>query len=210
MGARFRLRARDASGRWRESVLSTTQVIEIPLEELAGAAGEPIAYSVTMLDEHGNRIFRRGSDGSPELLAVPRSEAVEVRAAVLAPERGVPETSDATAIHVTSGGLAVGALGSLVGAALLHAERERLASEWNDDARCLVDARTRQETCAGIDASRAAHEGGAIALYVTGGALGVAALVLLAIAPGSAERARAELRCGAGPGELGLACGARF
>ncbi len=99
-------------------------------------------------------------------------------------------------------------LGLGVGTAMLVV-RNAAARRFNDPG-CLYYQRTRGENC-GDDLSQGqTAEAVSVTGFVLGGASLVAAVVLWATLPRTPAPARIALRCGPGPGELGLACGGAF
>jgi hypothetical protein len=108
-------------------------------------------------------------------------------------------------------------LGAVGGAAALHAERESLAARWNA-GNCTGPGVTRGEVCASERSAISTNEVLAGILYGVGGAAIAAAVVIAIVAPtptgeSASPQGTAEpitVRCGLGPGDLGVACGARF
>ncbi|WP_236607460.1 tetratricopeptide repeat protein [Sandaracinus amylolyticus] len=222
MVSRYRVRVRSEGGSWREVARAPSDVITIPIPELTTARS--VEYSVAMLDELGNRVYRRGSDESPE-----RAELAPIEVAVVPggddASRALAPAVDPTPFYVAGAALAAGAIGLAVGGGVSTSEAHRLAGEWSSDA-CLGAApelATRAETCPGLDDSARTNETISFVLYGIGGALLVAAIVTFAVAPSGSSRAdEAPLiegaepvaeapapmfGCGAGPGEIGVACG---
>jgi hypothetical protein len=110
--------------------------------------------------------------------------------------------------------LAVGAAGVGVGVFAL-ARRDGLVSTYDErrDPVCPgTGSATQPSVCAGylaeIDAMQALAVGGLAA----GGALALASVVLFATAPSApgAERAAVSVRCGGGPGTVGVSCAGTF
>lgn len=84
--------------------------------------------------------------------------------------------------------------------------RDDAAARWNDDARCLVGGRTREQSCGDDRAMVGTMDSLMIAGFVGGGVLAVSAIVAFAAAP----HARTESRVSVGIGPRGLSLGARF
>lgn len=104
-----------------------------------------------------------------------------------------------------------GALVMLGGATAAVAVREGAVGRFNDDVRCLPDnGLTRAQNC--HDDEAAAETAGALAWvgFAAGGALAVTSAVLFLMAPGGHRESARRMRCGAGPGLIGVACGATF
>jgi hypothetical protein len=96
-------------------------------------------------------------------------------------------------------------------AGVSHAEREQLAKRWNS-ADCEGDGSTRGEVCAHEHDQLERDQRLAIGFYAVAGAGLVAGIATLIAAPRKERRPRAQqaLRCGSGPGLVGLACAGRF
>ena len=154
---------------------------------------------------------------APQVDAAPQVTALRVRPAEPAapvgptapshPPRELPAPSGVTrTLGWLSLGVAAVAIGGGVGAMVL---RDDAAARWNDDARCLVGVRTREERCSDDrDAVSTAHDvmvGG----YVAGGVLAVGAAVLFLVSPSTRERA-AEPRVTVAVGPDRVVVGGRF
>src|SRR5262249_17997811 len=87
------------------------------------------------------------------------------------------------------------------------------ADRWNNDSVCLANGKTRSDNCSGDRNTANAASSGAIASFAVGGVLIAASTILLIAAPRETpERGMASttLRCGGGPGMIGVACGGAF
>lgn len=100
-------------------------------------------------------------------------------------------------------GLAVGGL-LLAGGAVAHGFYVPQVTHYNN---CVAVGKTRDEVCPGERGTVLTEMGLAIAGYALGGALSVTSIVLLAL-PG--EQSRTAVTCGAGPGDVGVACVGSF
>ena len=88
---------------------------------------------------------------------------------------------------------------------------ESAADRWNDDARCLANDRSRQENCGADQHTAKVARTWMTAGLITTGVFAVATTVLLwPVESDEAPRNTAGLRCGAGPGEVGVACAVGF
>lgn len=206
MAARVRVRVRLPGGAWADAVRPPAAELVVATPGLGTVRS--LDYSLTFLDEHGNRIWQDGTDAAPRHLEVPSAVAVS---------DGVPvvptaQPSDATGFHIGAVIAAVVAVGAVVGAAIAHSERERLAGLYNGDGSgCTGNGALRQDVCAPQRSGITGGETAAIVLYSVAGAAAVTAAVLLAIAPSSSSsESDVALRCGPGPGLIGLTCGGSF
>lgn len=151
---------------------------------------------------------------APGCSAVARSTTVAARAVVreavtltceAAPSRRNPRRT----IAWVSAGAAAVALG--VGVVGLGVYLDRLLV-WNDDSTCFpANGRARRDNCP--EAWSALTTGRVVAVTGFGlaAALGVTSIVLFATMPDESRASgRVALRCGPGPGELGIACGGVF
>lgn len=212
LAARVRLRARFAGQtEYVETVRMPAPELAFPLPD--NREDRALEYSISLLDEVGNRIWQHGSDEDPEIF--PYAVPTPVRVAQPPP---LVETSDeprgrngfvvgaTTALVV---GIAAGAVGGFQ-----HAERQRLAKRWNS-GECEGTGATRAEVCReerrGIDqAQRVAGTA-----YAVAGVSLITSLLLFVAAPhrpsSEARRAlEARLQCGDGPGKWGVSCATRF
>lgn len=205
MAARVRARVRLQGGVWTDTVRAPSEVFAVATPGLAAARA--LDYSITFIDEHGNRIWQDGTDAAPRHLALPTSGVTVASSTDAHPA----SHADATGFHAGAVVAAVLAVGATVGAAIAHGERERLASIYNGDgASCTGSGATRGEICAPQRVAIAGDETTAIILYSVGGAAAIAAVVLLAVAPTAPTTEHASLACGAGPGIVGFSCGGTF
>ncbi|MBI5517553.1 MAG: hypothetical protein HY909_27530 [Deltaproteobacteria bacterium] len=142
--------------------------------------------------------------------ANPAADASGVPRTTLPPQPpAMPPTSNRTLrlLGLTSAGLAVVSLGAGVVGALVLGSRE--ADYFNNDS-------CRPHTAGLCDVLYNSYANSGMAElanigFVASGAFGVAATVLLLASRGSVRSTtQVGLACGAGPGELGLACGGRF
>jgi tetratricopeptide (TPR) repeat protein len=151
---------------------------------------------------------------SPGCRAVARSATVAARAVLreavaltceAAPSRSNPRR---TLAWVSAGAAAV-TLG--VGVVGLGVYLDRLLV-WNDDSQCFpANGAMRRNNCSEAWSGLLAGRAVAVAGFGLAAALGATSLVLFATMPAeSATGGRVALRCGLGPGELGVACGGVF
>lgn len=110
--------------------------------------------------------------------------------------------------------LAVGAAGVGVGVFAL-ARRDGLVSTYDErrDPMCPgTGSATQPSVCAGYLADIDAMQSLAVGGLVAGGALALTSVVLFATAPSAAgaERAAVSVRCGGGPGTVGVSCAGTF
>jgi hypothetical protein len=207
MAARLRTRFRLPGGEWVSNVVPPAEAVRVAVPGLSGA--RRVEYSLALLDEFGNRVWLEGSDEAPLVLEAP-ALAVVPAPALPVPDapREVPAADPVPFYAVGAALLAAGA-GALVGAAVSHAERERLAGLYNGDGSgCTGSGATRGTLCGPERSALGTNEGAAIALYVLGGAAAVGGAALFLLVPGSTEEA--AVACGPGPGDVGLGCGGRF
>jgi hypothetical protein len=168
-----------------------------------------VEYSLALLDEFGNRVWLEGSDEAPLSLDAPALVAARVPEEVEADPPAAAPSADPIPFYGVGAALLAAGAGALVGGAISHAERERLAGLYNGDgSECTGSGTTRGTLCGPERSAVSTNEGAAVALYAVGVAAAAGGAILLLLAPsGTAEPAVA---CGPGPGELGLACGGRF
>lgn len=177
-----------------------------------------IYYELT--DEHGNIILRRGSDLAP--IRVGRWEVAPP------PEEEEQAPPDRTPYVVGGTVLAVVAAGSLATAVVSHILREDAARTFNEDPPVNCSnwenpsvGNRREDVCSAEQSTVNTFTPLAITFYAVGGAAAIASVLLFVLAPpappgpGDAGEegepaARFRLRCGGGPGEIGLACGSTF
>ena len=131
----------------------------------------------------------------PEVLRVP-------------PPRELPRSSGGVTRVLGWVSLSV-ATASLGGGVLAMVLRDGAAQRWNDDARCLVHNRTREENCGRERLAVSSAHDVMVGAYVAGGVLAVGAVVLFLASPSSRERgAEPRVSVGVGPGSITL--GGRF
>jgi len=208
IAARVRVRARVAAGAWVELVRPTAAPFELPIRGLSTAGR--VEYSVTLIDEMGNRLHQRGSDATPEVLTIeaPAPEVTRAPPPIVQP----PPAADPLPFYVIAGAAGVVGLGAIIGGAVLHAERESLAGQWNGGD-CAGVGVTRGEACASELARLRDAEVISGVLYGIGGAALLAAIVTVALAPSAgspSSETDAVVQCVPGPGELGVACQLTF
>ena len=98
---------------------------------------------------------------------------------------------------------------SLGGGVIAMVLRDGAAERWNDDSRCLVGSRTREENCGDDRATASTAHDLMVGGYVAGGVLAVGAMVLFLASPSAQERPTApRVSFGVGPGSVSL--GGRF
>ena len=146
----------------------------------------------------------RPVDAEPQEAAGP---AAGSPSAVVAPPTEAEGSAPVSALGAVSLGLAAGGLAAGVALAVFREER---AAHWNSDT-CLGrnPTITRMDNCGSVLDEISAAEVGLTVGFVGAGAflaLGVTLLVVDSL--GDSEQA--AFRCSPGPGDLGLACGARF
>lgn len=215
LAARLRLRVRNrGESQYVETVRVPEPEVAFSLPENPEHLG--LEYTLSLLDEHGNRIWQQGSDEAPNVLPYASTtlpvvqaerESVEPLANRSGPSRGY-YVGAAAALIATGAATVVGGI--------KHAERQRLADSWND-ADCSGSGATRAEQCGQereqIDqAQRAAG----IAYGVAGVSLVTSALLFIAAASRHTnEDVRSasvgdRMRCASGPGKWGLSCTTAF
>lgn len=205
MAARVRARVRLPGGAWSASVAAPAPELTFAVAGLSAA--HELDYSLAFIDEYGNRVWLAGSDEAPLHLAAPAPVAVVDRRGPTSPPPAA--TADATPFHAVGVvGLTLGA-GTLVGAAIAHAERERVAGVYNGDGSgCTGSGATRGELC-GLERDQVlTMESVAIALYVTGTVLVGVGAGLIAAAPSAAASPERSVACA--PAGLGVACVGTF
>ncbi|MFO0647595.1 MAG: tetratricopeptide repeat protein [Polyangiales bacterium] len=127
--------------------------------------------------------------------------------------RATPETNQPGSAQRAFGWVStvtgVLSLGVGVGGIVL---REGAARSYNDDSRCPGEnAPTSQgPTCQGYLDDVSLGNTLQLAGMIGGGALSLTGIILLATAPSGVSRATASVRCGVGPGTVGLICGGTF
>ena len=210
MVARVRAHVRVAGGAWSDVVRAPAASLSIDVAGLH--AGVALDYVITFLDESGNRIWHEGTDDAPLHLGE-QTHGGDV-STVTPPSDTAPPvvaTADATGFHVGVVIASVIAVGAIVGAAMFHADRERLAGVYNGDGTgCTGTGSTRGEVCGPQHSAINTDQIAAGVLYGVGGAAAVVAIVLAVVAPSGSSTSQASFSCGAGPGTIGLSCGGTF
>ena len=202
LAARVRIRARVPGGTYAELVRPTSATFEMAVQGLHAAPR--VEYSVTLIDEMGNRLHQRGTDATPEAIVLTSVSSVVGRSD---PPRIA--ASDPTPFYVSAGIVGAIGLGAVVGGAVMHAERESLAGQWNR-AECSGSGVTRADVCARELSSLRSAEVAAGVLYGVGGAALIAAAIAAAVAPSGTPSDTQAVRCGSGPGDIGVACALTF
>lgn len=192
-------------------VASGTVVVEtrapghrVDRREVPVGAGETVRVVVALA--------RESESDAPRVERVteaPRNPPTEsVRHAIEAPPRQVDGGASVTRVlaWVTVGGAAL-ALGSGLAAMAI---RDAAAENWNDDSRCLVNGRTREQNCAGERDTVSTANGLMIAGFAVGGAFAVGATVLFLASPSSSRERRVSVSFDLGPGRAGVGLSARF
>jgi hypothetical protein len=223
MVARVRLRARPAGQpAFSEVVLLPDAQMSVTLPGLGRE--QALDYSVTLLDEHGNRISKLGSDEAPAQLAATRANAAApppsatvASPLAAAPPNAHPRTDRSRRLkYLTLGttSLVLGASAAAVGIRA-HIEREELADRWNRGA-CSGTGSTRAELCADERSRIERMETLTTVLYSAGAAALITGAVLVLLAPSRKEPERAGLErlaglhCGGGVGSVGISCARGF
>jgi len=210
LSARLRIRARMGSeADTQEVVVPASHEVRLPLSTFG--AGASLSYSLTLLDENGNRIWQLGNDERPQRI-VTRLRATERAASTvriqaspaLVPRKRAP-------LHAMIGGLSIGfGTVAVAAGAAAHLRRQRLAADWNA-VRCEGPGTSRGSICADERRELKNMERVAGALYGVGAVTIVTGTLLLWLRPRPTERPRAHaLRCGSGPSELGMSCELTF
>jgi hypothetical protein len=224
LAARVRIRVKHVdTGRYVENVLPIAPEITVSLPRTEDSS-RTIEYSLALLDEHGNRLFERGTDDAPILIAEVAAPAVPPPQMTVPPEPTLPTPPPASAAAPAQEGrrgypllasvsLAIAA-GALGGGAVAHFRREHFADIWNR-ATCSGDGITRGERCQDERSRIDALEIATGSLYAVGGAaltFGLATLLWPrreAEGPPTTPVRALSFACGAGPGWLALTCTAR-
>ncbi len=218
MAARVRLRVRRAQGEtyqgesFVEFVRPPADGLLLPLQALRSA--RVLEYSLALLDEHGNRLWQRGSDQQPDALPVQTRvpvarDAATDRASPYTAPRPLPHPRPyyvGSAVAFSAGAAAIAAAG------LAHARREKLAQRWNRGT-CDGSGNTRGAICADERRQVSRFQLAAGVLYGVGASALVTGVLVLVLAPSKdmlhAPVAR-SVRCDGGPGLLGLGCTVGF
>jgi hypothetical protein len=192
-------------GDFTESRTPSSANVDLPL---AGAAGaEHLEYSYRLVDDRRDRLLEKGSDWAPEVAQVVQ-EAQQTTASTS--DKKLP--TKYLVLGIIGEALGLAALGGGLGAYFVG---QSAADRWNNDSICLANGMTRSANCSNDRSTAEAAQNGAIASFAVGGVLVAASTLLLILAPREprekpVEAARVSFGCGAGPGMIGVACGARF
>ncbi len=198
-----------ADGPFSEARAKSASSVDLALAGAAGAAR--VEYSYQLIDDHHNRLLEKGSDAAPEVAEVaPRAEAAAGDATT---KRGKLPVKWLVAGIV---GEVLG-IGGLAGGGGAYVVGKDAADRWNNNTTCLANGMSRAANCSGDRSTAQAAANGAIAAFAVGGALVVAATVLLIAAPRergpesvASASGKSTFDCGAGPGVVGVACGVQF
>jgi len=239
LSARVRLRAKvGRESNSIEIVKPSRGKIEIPLRQLGD--GSPIDYSLTLLDERGNRMWLLGSDERPQKLvrdpigqplhaiaqaapamtqvappviagASPPAAALEPPPPVAPSDPPEPRREWNPRLFRLGASLSMTTSAlSLGGAAYAHFRREQLADDWND-VRCQGSGVTRSAVCADERQQLSRMQNLAISLYAVSGAALVTGVMLLVLAPAKPQEGALQAwRCTGGPTALSLGCTLSF
>lgn len=220
-GKRVRFEIEDAASAVKSAELAfknevgAWEHLKLPIERRGIAQGAPelgaFEYMLTLLDEHGNVLFRRGTETAPETL----SGATDAKAtSSTAPRSSDPfqppaegEPVNQTPYYVLSGVLAATGLAAAGVGAYFHVQREDLAEEWNGAA-CERGGASRGAQCADVDDRRARAQTLSVGLYAGGGALLVGSVVTLLLTPSRTRERHTALACDVSP--FGARCAGRF
>ncbi|HEX6240746.1 MAG TPA: hypothetical protein VFZ61_07630, partial [Polyangiales bacterium] len=191
---------------FQERSLAASARLSVAIDALSTRHGPE--YTVALIDESANRLGELGSDAQPQRV---RPAAAERAAGSAASAVTAREVKPARPYYIGAG-IALGvAAGALAVAAVSHVEREQLAQRWND-AECDGEGSTRGQLCADEHDRMERYQRLAIGFYAVAGAGLVAGVAALIAAPRAERAPRTEraVRCGSGPGLVGLACSGRF
>jgi len=196
----------------------TFQTLELPLERQGIVPGNPgrgeLEYALTLRDQFGNVLFRRGSEASPETLAAALPSAAVANTQLPASSDPfsppvIGERVNQTPYYVLAGALAAGGLAAASVGAYFHVQREDAAHEWNG-ASCEHAGQSRGAQCADVDDRRKRFQALSVGLYAGGGALLAGSLVTLLLTPSRTRDRHATLNCNIAAAPLGPACATRF
>jgi len=193
----------------QEVVLPVSREARVPLA--AFGEGANLSYSLTLLDENGNRLWQLGNDEHPQRLAIELRATNRAASPVSIQPPPGPVPRKRTPLHAMIGGLSIG-FGTVAVAAgtAAHLRRQRLAADWNA-VRCEGPGTTRSSICADERRELKSMEKVAGALYGVGAVAIVTGTLLLWLRPRPTEQPRAQaLRCGSGPSELSMNCELTF
>lgn len=135
-------------------------------------------------------------------VAVTGPPRVVVPVEVTPPREGASSSPLRTLAWVAAGSAALFSGGGLAAFFL----RDSAANEWNNDARCLVGGRTREQNCSGSRERVELMQSLMIAGFTGGAVLAVSAVIAFSVAP--SRRTEPTLSVGLHPG--GLSVGGRF
>jgi hypothetical protein len=194
------------TGEFTESRGPANASLDVPFNASIGA--EHVEYIFLLLDEHQNHLCEKGTESAPEVFQVEKA----------------PETTGPNKVLPTKW-LVVGIIGEIIGVAGIaggigaYVVGSNAADRWNNDAVCLAGGKSRSANCADDKSTADAGSSGAVASFVIGGVFIVASTILLAAAPREVREEKpaaarksilASLRCGSGPGIVGVSCGGAF
>ncbi len=210
LSARLRIRARAGDAGEPQEMVSPSAPQRRVLLSALGTSTD-LSYSLTLLDEHGNRLWQLGSDEHPQRLDAQASEAKPSAspASIRPPPARQPRNGVRT--HAIVGGLALG-LGTVAVAAgaAAHLRRQRLAADWNA-VQCDGPGTTRGSVCRDEREQLLNMQKLAGGLYGVGGVALVTGVLMLWLRPKNTERPAVHaLRCASGPSELSMSCALSF
>jgi hypothetical protein len=220
--ARVLVRARRAGqARFVELSLTPASSILVALETLP--AGHDIEYTLALIDENANRLWQLGSDSEPlrqapppALQAAQATQPAPAPAPAAAARAAAAPAASAQPYYIGAAVSLAAAAGAAAVAGVSHAERQQLARRWNAGD-CDGEGTTRGEVCSHERRQIDHSERLAWGFYALSAAGLVAGIVTLVAAPTKAQRERRAarsslraLRCQAGPGLVGIGCGAAF
>jgi hypothetical protein len=153
------------------------------------------------------------SDSSPPTSPPSSSSSPSTTVTTAAPSSG-GGGPDALWAYVAGGGAVAGLALGLIEMIV----RNGHINNYNNDAMCLVNGKTRIENCGNEKSAADSAQTVSTIGFVAGGALAVGAVVLFVLAPTEAEAQKTAalplgagpIACGAGPGLVGIACGGSF
>lgn len=184
--------------------------------EVSAPGYYPVSRRVTIPPDAAARelveLARRAAE-TPAATPAPRPVA-QPSTTVVAPARAPAPHSEppAGAAQRTAGWALGGAAVLLIaGGAVMLPVGNATMEQYNDDDRCTPPGGgTREQTCSDDRRQAELLQGLGVAALVVGGAAGVASAALLLTAPRGRGRRTTWLRCGGGPGDVGIACGGAF
>lgn len=207
---RVRVRTRlKPGGDYREAVEKPGDEVVVTVPGLAQRGR--VQFNIALLDEHGNVLWRSGTDGAPEALGTLRQKDAAGPRRDRTPARPADGGSDPTPFHVLAGTAAALGVISIGVAVPFHLKRESEAKDWNGAECEQAVGQTRAEQCGDVDDRRESAEQRAVLFYALGSALVTAGFITWLAAPSSKPEkpaASAGVRCGAGLASV--ACAGRF